>query len=57
MTTMNPRISQRRNTELPGASGSIPMPRKTLGSAMSMIEMSIVDISIPSVVLLSAIHL
>ena len=42
---------------LPGCSGSIPMPRKMFGSAMSTIELSMVAMSIPSVEMKSAIHL
>lgn len=42
---------------LPGASGSMWMPRKMSGSAISRIEALIVAISIPSVVFVNATHL
>ena len=42
---------------LPGASGSMPMPRKMSGSAISRIDALIVAISMPSVVFDSATHL
>ena len=42
---------------LPAASGSMPMPRKMSGIAMSTIEELIVAMSSPSVVLDSATHL
>jgi hypothetical protein len=42
---------------LRGASGSMPMPRKMSGNAMSRIDMLIVAISTPMVVLDSATHL
>jgi hypothetical protein len=41
----------------PGCSGSTPIPRKISGSAISMMEELTVAISMPSVVLDSAIHL
>jgi hypothetical protein len=41
----------------PGLSGFSPMPWKTSGSAISTIDWLIVAISMPSVVLDSAIHL
>ena len=42
---------------LAGASGSMPMPRKMSGMAMSTIEELIVAMSRPRVVLDSATHL
>jgi hypothetical protein len=42
---------------LPGASGSIWIPRKMFGRAIRRIEALIVAISIPSVVFESATHL
>jgi hypothetical protein len=42
---------------LPGLSGFSPIPRKTSGSAISTMDWLIVAISMPSVVLDSAIHL
>ncbi len=42
---------------LPGASGSMPIPRKMSGSAIRRIEPLIVAISIPRVVFESATHL
>ena len=50
-------ISQSSRLVLAGCSGSTPMPRKMSGSAISMIEALTVAISMPSVVLDSAIHL
>ncbi len=42
---------------MPGCNGSMPMPRKMSGSAMSTIDPSMVAISIPRVEMKSAIHL
>ena len=42
---------------LPGASGSMRMPRKMSGSAIRRIDASIVAIRIPSIVFESATHL
>ena len=50
-------ISQSSRLPLPGCSGSIPIPRKTSGSAISMIEVLIDAGKAPSVVLDSATHL
>jgi len=50
-------ISPSSRLPLPGCSGSIPIPRKTSGSAISMIEALIDASKAPSVVLDSATHL
>ena len=42
---------------LPGCSGSMPIPRKMFGSAISRIELLIIASSVPSVVFESATHL
>ncbi len=49
--------SQSSSVVLPGCSGLTPMPRKMSGSAISMMDELTVAISMPSVVLDSAIHL
>ncbi len=53
----NPKIIQSRKKVLEGRSGSRRMPRKMSGSAMSTMEASIVAMSMPSVVMNSAVHL
>ncbi len=50
-------IIQSSRLVFPGCSGLTPMPRKMSGSAISMMEELTVAISMPSVVLDSAIHL
>ena len=57
MTMRKPRIIQSRKKVLEGSRGLRWMPRKMSGSAMSTMEASIVAISMPSVVMNSAIHL
>ena len=57
VTTRKPIISHSRIVVLPGCSGLMPMPRKMLGRAISMMDELIVTISTPSVVLERAIHL
>ena len=42
---------------LPGASGSMPIPRKMSGRAISRIDPLIVAMSVPNVVLDNATHL
>jgi len=50
-------ISPGSRLPLPGCSGLTPIPRKTSGSAISMIEALIDASKAPSVVLDSATHL
>ena len=57
VTTRYPMISHSSRVVLPGCSGLTPMPRKMSGSAISMMDALTVAISMPSVVLDSAIHL
>jgi hypothetical protein len=57
VTTRKPIIIHSRIVVLPGRSGLTPMPRKILGSAISMMDELMVAISTPSVVLDRAIHL
>ena len=57
VTTRYPMSSQSSRLVLPGCSGLTPMPRKMSGSAISMMEALMVAISMPRVVLDSAIHL
>ena len=56
VTTRKPRIIHSRKKVFEGRSGSRWMPRKMSGSAISTIEPSMVAISMPSVVMNSAIH-
>jgi hypothetical protein len=51
VTTRYPMISQSSRLPLPGLIGSIPIPRKTSGSAISMIEVLIDASKAPSVML------
>ena len=53
----SPIISQSSRLPLPGCNGLTPIPRKTSGSAISMIEALIDASKAPSVVLDSATHL
>ena len=57
VTTRYPMSSQSSRVVLPGCSGLTPMPRKISGSAISRMEALTVAISMPRVVLDSAIHL
>ena len=57
VTTRKPRIIHSRKKVLEGRSGSRWIPRKMSGRAMRTMEPSIVAISIPSVVMNSAVHL
>jgi hypothetical protein len=57
VTTRYPMTSRSSRLPLPGLIGSIPIPRKTSGSAISMIEALIDASKAPSVVLDSATHL
>jgi hypothetical protein len=57
VTTRYPIISQSSRLVLPGCSGSIPMPRKMSGRAISRIDMFTVAINTPSVVLDRTTHL
>ena len=57
VTSRNPMRIHRKYDVLPGASGSILMPRKMSGSAMRRIDALMVAIKTPMVVLESAIHL
>jgi hypothetical protein len=57
VTTRNPRIIHNRKKLFPVFNGSIPIPRKMSGRAMSVMEPSIVAINMPSVEMKSAVHL
>jgi hypothetical protein len=57
VTTRKPISIHSKIVVLPGCSGLMPMPRKMLGRAISMIDELTVAISMPSVVFDKAIHL
>lgn len=56
VTTKYPVINHSSRLVFPGCRGSIPIPRKMSGSAISMIDALIVAIRTPSVVLDSTTH-
>ena len=57
VTTRNPKIIHNKKKLFPVFKGSMPMPRKMSGNAISVMEPSIVAINMPSVDMKSAIHL
>src|SRR5580698_5134715 len=57
VTTRKPRIIHKRKKLLPALSGSMPIPRKMLGRAISVMEASMVAMSMPRVEMKRATHL